>query len=81
MGVSTQQPDYLKFLFEQSEDFSALPTFAVIPAQKSIFNAAASGIPGFEIDPTKASKISKSSPFSILLKILFLFRVHSSGTI
>ncbi|PVD20051.1 hypothetical protein C0Q70_20545 [Pomacea canaliculata] len=53
VGVSTQQPDYLKFLFELSEDFSVLPTFGVIPAFDTMMNSLHSGIPGFPIDPTR----------------------------
>ncbi|KAK7115689.1 peroxisomal multifunctional enzyme type 2-like [Littorina saxatilis] len=53
VGVSTQQPDYLKFLFENSEDLTTLPTFAVIPAFDSMVQASAGGISGFPIDPTK----------------------------
>lgn len=52
VGMSTQEPDYLKFLFEHSEDFSVLPTFAVIPAlaaQAAVFTG---DIEGLSIDPT-----------------------------
>lgn len=53
VGVSTQQPDHLKFLFELSDDFTTLPTFAVIPAFNSMVLGVSTGIEGFPIDPTK----------------------------
>ncbi|KAL8606478.1 hypothetical protein ACOMHN_015567 [Nucella lapillus] len=53
VGVSTQQEDYLKFLFEHTEDFSTLPTFGVIPAFSAMINSTGAGIQGFPIDPTK----------------------------
>ncbi|XP_076465925.1 peroxisomal multifunctional enzyme type 2-like isoform X2 [Babylonia areolata] len=53
VGVSTQQDDHLRFLFEHSEDFTTLPTFAVIPAFKALSSSLAIGIPGFPIDLTK----------------------------
>ncbi|XP_066944489.1 peroxisomal multifunctional enzyme type 2 [Macrobrachium rosenbergii] len=37
VGVSRQDEDALKFLYENDEDFSALPTFAVIPSQSVLF--------------------------------------------
>ncbi|KAK3765706.1 hypothetical protein RRG08_026181 [Elysia crispata] len=52
VGVSTSQPDYLKFLFEMSEDFSVIPTFAVIPAFAMVFQNILK-VPGFKIDPSK----------------------------
>ena len=32
VGMSTKEDDYLKFLFEMSEDFSVIPSFGVIPS-------------------------------------------------
>ncbi|NWH77569.1 DHB4 enzyme, partial [Piaya cayana] len=49
VGMSTKDPDHLKFLFEGSEDFCCLPSFGVIPAQTSMFDAVPS-IPGLNID-------------------------------
>ncbi|XP_070598971.1 peroxisomal multifunctional enzyme type 2 isoform X2 [Erythrolamprus reginae] len=54
VGMSTKDPDNLKFLFEGSEDFCCLPTFAVIPAQASMLDGGISSIPGLNIDPTRA---------------------------
>ncbi|CAG5125521.1 unnamed protein product [Candidula unifasciata] len=53
VGVSTVQSDYLKFLFELSEEFTVLPTFGVIPAFTCLFELTLKGLPGFKIDPTK----------------------------
>nr|KAG5694108.1 hypothetical protein BaRGS_005863 [Batillaria attramentaria] len=53
VGVSTRQPDHLKFLFELSDEFTAIPTFGVIPAFDAMGKALVAGIPGFPIDLTK----------------------------
>ncbi|XP_064653288.1 peroxisomal multifunctional enzyme type 2-like [Lineus longissimus] len=53
VGVSTTQPDHLKFLFELAEDFCVLPTYGVIPcfaSSTSLFNGS---VPGLEIDVAK----------------------------
>lgn len=52
VGVSTKQPDHLKFLFELSDDFSVIPSFGVIPAFGGLMGSS-SKIPGINIDPTK----------------------------
>jgi 3-hydroxyacyl-CoA dehydrogenase/3a,7a,12a-trihydroxy-5b-cholest-24-enoyl-CoA hydratase len=52
VGVSTQQQDHLKFLFEGSDDFSVLPTYAVIPAMGAPGGAMMSGqIKGLQVNP------------------------------
>ena len=53
MGTSVAQEDYLKFLFELSPDFSVIPSFGVIPAFGALNDNLISGLPGFEVDPTK----------------------------
>ncbi|NWH63168.1 DHB4 enzyme, partial [Geococcyx californianus] len=53
VGMSTKDPDHLKFLFEGSEDFCCLPSFGVIPAQTSMFDGVAS-LPGLNIDLAKS---------------------------
>ncbi|CAH1795822.1 unnamed protein product, partial [Owenia fusiformis] len=55
VGVSTQQEDYLNFLYEGSEDFSVLPTYGVIPSLMCAFDVFGGGIPGsgIVIDPTR----------------------------
>ncbi|GCC24539.1 peroxisomal multifunctional enzyme type 2 [Chiloscyllium punctatum] len=52
VGMTTKDPDHLKFLFERNEEFSCLPTFGVIPAQ-GFMNGALASIPGLNIDFTK----------------------------
>ncbi|KAB7501939.1 Peroxisomal multifunctional enzyme type 2 [Armadillidium nasatum] len=39
VGVSTKDEDGLKFLYEGDEDFSPLPTFAIIPAQEALMSS------------------------------------------
>ncbi|KAI8518936.1 SCP2 sterol-binding domain-containing protein 1 [Branchiostoma belcheri] len=51
-GMSTQEPDHLKFLFELHEDFCTLPTYGVITAFNSS-GGAFRGNPGLKIDFTK----------------------------
>eukprot|EP00058_Branchiostoma_floridae_P005318 XP_002590806.1 hypothetical protein BRAFLDRAFT_125738 [Branchiostoma floridae] len=51
-GMSTQDPDHLKFLFELNEDFCTLPTYGVISAFNSS-GTAFRGNPGLNIDFTK----------------------------
>lgn len=52
-GVSTTEEGGLKFLYENDEDFSALPTFAVIPAQMSMGDVFTGGELGLDIDLSK----------------------------
>ncbi|XP_032070007.1 peroxisomal multifunctional enzyme type 2 [Thamnophis elegans] len=54
VGMSTKDPDNLKFLFEGSEEFCCLPTFAVIPAQASTIDGGIASIPGLNVDLTRA---------------------------
>ncbi|XP_076102717.1 peroxisomal multifunctional enzyme type 2-like [Mytilus galloprovincialis] len=53
IGVSTQQEDYLKFLFELSDDFCVIPSFAVVPAFSAMGDGLIGGVPGLNVDPTK----------------------------
>lgn len=55
VGMSTKDPDHLKFLFEGSEEFCCLPSFGVIPAQTSMFDGVPS-LPGLNIDLAKVCK-------------------------
>ncbi|NWV17117.1 DHB4 enzyme, partial [Origma solitaria] len=55
VGMSTKDPDHLKFLFEGSEEFCCLPSFGVIPAQTSMFDGVPS-LPGLNIDLAKVWK-------------------------
>jgi hypothetical protein len=49
VGYSTSEPDYLNFLFERSDEFKVLPTFAVIPAQQAMFGRSNAGLSGLNI--------------------------------
>lgn len=51
--MSSRDPDHLKFLFEGSEEFCCLPTFAIIPAQSSMLGHDIYSIPGLNIDVTR----------------------------
>lgn len=50
IGCSLKQPNALRFLYEGHDQFSALPTFAVIPAQALSTTVISSGKLGIEID-------------------------------
>ncbi|XP_053557569.1 peroxisomal multifunctional enzyme type 2 isoform X2 [Bombina bombina] len=53
VGMSTKDPDHLKFLYEGSEDFCCLPTFGVILSQASLMGGGLSSVPGLSIDFTR----------------------------
>lgn len=59
VGVSTNESDHLRFLFECDENFSALPTYGVIPSMKSLFDYGilqeAIMAHNITFDPTKVS--------------------------
>ncbi|NXY04101.1 DHB4 enzyme, partial [Pteruthius melanotis] len=57
VGMSTKDPDHLKFLFEGNEEFCCLPSFGVIPAQTSMFDGVPS-LPGLNIDLAKVTSVS-----------------------
>jgi (3R)-3-hydroxyacyl-CoA dehydrogenase / 3a,7a,12a-trihydroxy-5b-cholest-24-enoyl-CoA hydratase / enoyl-CoA hydratase 2 len=50
VGCSLRQPNALRFLYENHDEFAVLPTFAVIPAQSISMNMISSGQFGFNID-------------------------------
>jgi 3-hydroxyacyl-CoA dehydrogenase/3a,7a,12a-trihydroxy-5b-cholest-24-enoyl-CoA hydratase len=50
IGASTAKSDNLKFLYENDEDFSALPTFGVIPALSGLESLITGQIPGLDFD-------------------------------
>ncbi|NXD61453.1 DHB4 enzyme, partial [Corvus moneduloides] len=62
VGMSTKDPDHLKFLFEGNEEFCCLPSFGVIPAQTSMFDGVPS-LPGLNIDLAKVWKMCPCSFF------------------
>uniref|UniRef100_A0A5F9CWR4 Peroxisomal multifunctional enzyme type 2 n=1 Tax=Oryctolagus cuniculus TaxID=9986 RepID=A0A5F9CWR4_RABIT len=53
VGASVKDPKDLKFVYEGSSDFSCLPTFGVIIAQKSMMNGGLAEIPGLSINFAK----------------------------
>lgn len=52
VGASTTQSGHLDFLFELAENFSTLPTFAVIPGMASM-GSMVTGTSGLQINPAK----------------------------
>ncbi|CAH2296147.1 peroxisomal multifunctional enzyme type 2 isoform X1 [Pelobates cultripes] len=53
VGMSTKDPDHLKFLFEGSDNFSCLPSFGVILAQSALMSGGLASVPGLNIDFTR----------------------------
>ncbi|XP_016060096.1 PREDICTED: peroxisomal multifunctional enzyme type 2 [Miniopterus natalensis] len=53
VGASIKEPKDLKFIYEGNSDFSCLPTFGVIIAQKSIMGGELAEIPGLSINLAK----------------------------
>ncbi|XP_007947351.2 peroxisomal multifunctional enzyme type 2 [Orycteropus afer afer] len=53
VGASIKEPNDFKFIYEGSSDFSCLPTFAVILAQKPLMSGALAEIPGLSINLAK----------------------------
>ncbi|XP_051924029.1 peroxisomal multifunctional enzyme type 2 [Hippocampus zosterae] len=53
VGMSTKDPDNLRFLYEGHPDFSCLPTFGVIPSQAAMMDGGLSSVPGLNIDFTQ----------------------------
>ncbi|KAM7415977.1 hypothetical protein PAMA_018174 [Pampus argenteus] len=53
VGMSTKDPDHLRFLYEGHSDFSCLPTFGVIPSQAAMMDGGLTSIPGLNIDFTQ----------------------------
>ncbi|KAJ8285261.1 hypothetical protein GJAV_G00024770 [Gymnothorax javanicus] len=48
VGMSTREPDHLRFLYEGHPEFACLPTFGVIPAQAAMMSL--SSVPGLEFN-------------------------------
>ncbi|KAM4615974.1 peroxisomal multifunctional enzyme type 2 [Polymixia lowei] len=53
VGMSTKDPDHLRFLYEGHQDFSCLPTFGVIPSQAAMMDGGLGSVPGLNIDFTQ----------------------------
>uniref|UniRef100_A0A8C5PD43 Hydroxysteroid 17-beta dehydrogenase 4 n=1 Tax=Leptobrachium leishanense TaxID=445787 RepID=A0A8C5PD43_9ANUR len=60
VGMSTKDPDHLKFLFEGSENFSCLPSFGVILAQAALMSGNLAVVPGLNLDFSRVSCTLKS---------------------
>jgi 3-hydroxyacyl-CoA dehydrogenase/3a,7a,12a-trihydroxy-5b-cholest-24-enoyl-CoA hydratase len=57
VGCSLRQPNALRFLYENHEQFSVLPTFAVIPAQSLSMSIVSSGKLGINVDLARVNFI------------------------
>ncbi|XP_030049390.1 peroxisomal multifunctional enzyme type 2 [Microcaecilia unicolor] len=53
VGMSTKNPDNLKFLYEGHEDFCCFPTFGVIPSMAVLMGETLGSTPGLSYDLTK----------------------------
>uniref|UniRef100_A0A672IVB8 Hydroxysteroid (17-beta) dehydrogenase 4 n=1 Tax=Salarias fasciatus TaxID=181472 RepID=A0A672IVB8_SALFA len=53
VGMSTKDPDHLRFLYENHPDFGCLPTFGVIASQAVLMEGGLSSVPGLGIDFTQ----------------------------
>lgn len=53
VGMSTKDPDHLRFLYEGHQEFSCLPTFGVIPSQAAMMDGGLASVPGLSIDFTR----------------------------
>ncbi|XP_038625384.1 peroxisomal multifunctional enzyme type 2 isoform X2 [Tachyglossus aculeatus] len=53
VGASVKNPDDMKFVYEGNANFSCLPTFGVLPAQKSLLTGLLTEIPGVHINMGK----------------------------
>uniref|UniRef100_A0A3B4B1D4 Hydroxysteroid (17-beta) dehydrogenase 4 n=1 Tax=Periophthalmus magnuspinnatus TaxID=409849 RepID=A0A3B4B1D4_9GOBI len=53
VGMSTKDPDSLRFLYENHPEFSCLPTFGVIVSQDALMRGGLMSVPGLNIDLTQ----------------------------
>ncbi|NWS79561.1 DHB4 enzyme, partial [Toxostoma redivivum] len=82
VGMSTKDPDHLKFLFEGSEEFCCLPSFGVIPAQTSMFDGVPS-LSGLNIDLARVwkSKVANFACVSYIFKVASIRELTSVATV
>lgn len=71
VGASVKDPKNLRFLYEGSPDFSCLPTFGVIVAQKSVFGGGLADVPGLSINFAKVRLLR-----NFLLLIFCFFKCY-----
>ncbi|XP_077146974.1 peroxisomal multifunctional enzyme type 2 [Ranitomeya variabilis] len=79
VGMSTKEPDHLKFLFEASEDFSCLPTFGVILSQAAFMGGGLASVPGLNIDFTRV--LHGEQYLELYKPIPTSGEMHSEGTV
>uniref|UniRef100_A0A668AB53 Hydroxysteroid (17-beta) dehydrogenase 4 n=1 Tax=Myripristis murdjan TaxID=586833 RepID=A0A668AB53_9TELE len=65
VGMSTKDPDHLRFLYEGHEDFSCLPTFGVIPSQAAMMDGGLASVPGLNIDFTRVGLCTLTSQATV----------------
>ncbi|KAJ0067927.1 hypothetical protein NL108_011726, partial [Boleophthalmus pectinirostris] len=53
VGMSTKDPDSLRFLYENHPEFSCLPTFGVIVSQDALMGGGLVSVPGLNMDLTQ----------------------------
>uniref|UniRef100_A0A672IV30 Peroxisomal multifunctional enzyme type 2 n=1 Tax=Salarias fasciatus TaxID=181472 RepID=A0A672IV30_SALFA len=63
VGMSTKDPDHLRFLYENHPDFGCLPTFGVIASQAVLMEGGLSSVPGLGIDFTQGDSVLKLNWF------------------
>ncbi|XP_072272149.1 peroxisomal multifunctional enzyme type 2 [Pyxicephalus adspersus] len=79
VGMSTKDPDHLKFLFESSDEFSCLPSFGVILSQAAFMGGGLSSVPGLNIDFTRV--LHGEQYLEIYKPIPTSGEMHSEGTV
>uniref|UniRef100_A0A8C5AAJ9 Hydroxysteroid (17-beta) dehydrogenase 4 n=1 Tax=Gadus morhua TaxID=8049 RepID=A0A8C5AAJ9_GADMO len=75
VGMSTKDPDHLRFLYEGHENFACLPTYGVIISQAAVMDSGLTNIPGLEINPTQV----RLTPKSLRVKglVAYVFQRHT----
>ena len=70
VGVSTTQPEHLKFIYENHEDFSVIPSFIVQTAMNGTMGSL-SPENGLNIDPTQVRTYSSHCAVFMLFTFVF----------
>ncbi|XP_018412811.1 PREDICTED: peroxisomal multifunctional enzyme type 2 isoform X1 [Nanorana parkeri] len=79
VGMSTKDPDHLKFLFESSDEFGCLPTFGVVLSQAAFMGGGLSSVPGLNIDFTRV--LHGEQYLEVYKPIPTSGEMHSEGTV